>query len=167
MSVGLQEGFMAGPADTILVGVAAGDDVPELEALFREAIVARYPADRGQPDWRADFPGWIASPEYTVFTARKAGTLVGFAVAKAERVEDQDFMAAPMCELVYLAVAQPVRASGVGTALYEEVLGWCRDEGLPRIRAVAHAWEPELMRFLERRGHQPTVVITDLNKLPR
>jgi GNAT superfamily N-acetyltransferase len=158
---------MAGPADFVTVDVAAADDVAELEALFRDAIVARYPSDRALPDWRADFPGWIASPEYVVFKARKGDSLVGFAVAKAERVEDQDFMAAPLCELVYLAVAQHVRASGVGTALYEEVLGWCREEGLPKIRAVAHAWEPELMSFLERRGHRPTVVITDLTSLPR
>ncbi len=146
----------------VSVDRAAAADVPALERLFEEAVVRRYPPGRGPADWKPDFARWIASADYAVFAARSAGKLVGFALAKAERAESQDFLAPPFGELVYLAIEEPAELTGAGTALYEAVLDWCKKEGLPQLRATAHGWDAGLVRFLERRGHRRSVVVSDL-----
>lgn len=55
-----------------------------------------------------------------LFVAEKAGVVIGFAVGK---------VVGDLAELESIAVDVRMRRGGVGSALCEAVIGWCRGEG--------------------------------------
>lgn len=81
--------------------------------------------ERQHPDWRADqrraVESVCADSAHAVWVAERAGDVVGFAAA-GERE-------ASLGEIVMIAVDPAHQRAGIGAALTQVALDWCREQG--------------------------------------
>jgi [ribosomal protein S18]-alanine N-acetyltransferase len=99
---------------------ARPEDVPSVVTLERSVAEApHWPEDEYR---RVVSSGKGASVSRCLFVAEKEGFLLGFAVGSV-------IAAVGQAELESVAVLAEGRRSGVGTALCDAVVAWCREAG--------------------------------------
>jgi GNAT superfamily N-acetyltransferase len=124
------------------------EDMAEVEAMHRRAARARASGDgwiahQPEPDTTADIPLWYAG----FWVAEQGGTVVGMVGVRTDFLpgvapprhdwHERDDIA----ELRRLRVAPEARRQGIGAALTNAVIDWCRANG--RTTLYLHTTSPQ------------------------
>jgi GNAT superfamily N-acetyltransferase len=136
---------------------AAVDDVPRLVELARIGI-AELTSTRGGEMWRRrearaepveeSITTALGSPDHLVLAGTIDGTLIGYAIAHVERLRTGERLG--VVEDIY--VEAEARSVGVGEALMDEVLVWCRERGCIGVDSLALPGNRQTKNFFESFG---------------
>lgn len=168
----------------ICIVKAGADRVDDLEPLARSLHAHHLTVDpaipgippRDEDGWwairRGRYAAWLAEPDAFALLAEPDnaepdadGAPVGYAVVSIHDADDSHRTGERFAELQSLAVLDGNRGEGVGTALLQRVYGELRDLGIEELAIGVLATNHDAMRFYEREGFKPWVVIT-LGKVP-
>ncbi len=144
--------------------VATDDDVPQLAALARLAIVELTPmkggdvwADRearGEPV-EAGFKAALADPDTRVLCGTIDGAVIGYAVVRVERLRDGGRLGV----LDDIFVEVDGREVGVGEAMVNDVIDWCREAGCIGIDSFALPGNRATKNFFETFGFTARMLV--------
>ncbi|MCH3943807.1 MAG: GNAT family N-acetyltransferase [Atopobiaceae bacterium] len=145
---------------------AREDDIPRLGELLVQVAAVHH---AGRPDlFRAgarkysddELAGMLGDESRPIFVAvDEQGVVAGYAFCVSQRHE-RDHVLADVRTLYVddLCVDARLRGSGVGTALYEHVLGYAREGGYHNVTLNVWSCNPAALRFYEARGLTPQKV---------
>jgi L-amino acid N-acyltransferase YncA len=144
--------------------LATPEDVPRLAELAAESVAEQAEARGGaiwsQREARAlpadeSLRSALGDPSQLVLAGTIDGAVVGYAVVAQERLRTgallgvlRDIYVEPQC-----------REVGVGEALVDEVIGWCRSAGCVGIDALALPGNRETKNFFESFGFTARALI--------
>ncbi|HEX6419558.1 MAG TPA: GNAT family N-acetyltransferase [Acidimicrobiales bacterium] len=130
------------PAPRESARTAAAADIPELAAMVVAASEEKraqkggavwYRRERRQGDPAARLAGALDAADHEVAAGTLDDTVVGYAVARVEHLADGGLLG--VVEDLY--VDPQARAVGVGEALMDHVLAWCRARGCFGVDSLA------------------------------
>jgi ribosomal protein S18 acetylase RimI-like enzyme len=153
-------------ARAFIIRPAAPDDLPALGRLGALLMRAHHAFDarRFLPPGEDPEGGYawflgtqLADEDVTVLVAEQDGRILGYAYAGVEPLSWKDLRDA--CGFLHdLVVAPGDRRQGVGSALLDEIVGWLRGKGLPRMVLSTAEQNGEAQRLFARRGFRRTMV---------
>jgi ribosomal protein S18 acetylase RimI-like enzyme len=159
-------------ADDVDIGVvAAPAELDALEPLWvalhrhHRTVVPSVAmlVDDDAASWtrrRALYRDWLATGDALVLVARRAGTPVGYAVARLRDGPDDTFaVGARYAELYSLSVAPEARGGGVGTALMDALDEHLSGLGIADLSIAVMAGNEAALRFYRRRGLVPVELV--------
>lgn len=117
-----------------------------LEPGFAEALAAR--------GW-AVFAGTLDPADAARGPGEQKPVVVGYAVVRTEELRDRTRLA--VIEDLYVEAG--ARGVGVGEALMEVVLAWCRSEGCAGVDALALPGAREVKNFFESAGFSARLLV--------
>ena len=136
---------------------ATAADVERLASLAAEAV-AEQEGDRGGAIWsvresravpgEASLSADIDDEDVLVLAGTIDDVVVGFAVVRVEALRDGRTLGV----LSDIYVEREARAVGVGEALVDRVIDWCRERGCAGIDALALPGNRESKNFFETFG---------------
>lgn len=143
---------------------ATDDDVPRLAELVREAVEEQAEA-RGGPVWAqrearaapADdsLRAAVADPDQLVLAGTIDDAVLGYAVARTERLRDGSLLG--IISDVY--VEEGAREIGLGEVLVDQVVAWCSERGCRGIDALALPGNRQTKNFFESFGFTARAII--------
>ena len=99
-----------------------------------------------------------AEPLDFSFVSEAEGEIIGFVLAR------MSYLGAPftgeVCVIHGMVVAPEYQRLGIGSALIDELLSYCYDEGVNTARAFVEDTDKRLKRFVERLGFHRSPVIS-------
>lgn len=137
--------------------LATASDVPRLAELTAEAVSEQAEGRGGfiwsQREARAlpadeSLAAAIDDPEHVVLAGTIESTIVGYAVARLERLRTGALLGV----VTDIYVEHGARAVGVGEALMDQVVDWCMAAGCVGIDALALPGNRETKNFFETFG---------------
>jgi len=133
-------------ADVERVAELAEQAVAELTATKGGAVWARREARR-QPYTESLCADLVASDHHVV-VGEILGAIVGYAVVRVEALRDGGALG--VIDDIY--VEPEARGIGLGEALMDAIVAWCRDQGCIGIDGLALPGNRETKNFFERFG---------------
>jgi GNAT superfamily N-acetyltransferase len=136
---------------------AAADDLPAIASLVADAAAEKaeqkggaiwYRRERPSAPAEARLASALASPDDEVAVGTLDGTVLGYATARIERLADGGLLGV----LDELYVEPGARELGLGEALMDHVLAWCRDRGCFGIDSLALPGDRSTKNFFESFG---------------
>jgi GNAT superfamily N-acetyltransferase len=144
--------------------LATDADLPQLSAMAAEAV-AEQAASRGGAVWsrrearpvpaEPSLRAALADPGRLVLVGTVESTVVGYAVAHVEALRDGERLGV-IDDVFVLAGAREV---GVGEALVESVLTWCREQGCRGVDALALPGNRHTKNFFESFGFTARAIV--------
>ncbi|HEX6423378.1 MAG TPA: GNAT family N-acetyltransferase [Acidimicrobiales bacterium] len=104
--------------------------------------------ERRQDDPEAGLAAALAAPDLEVAAGTLDGTLVGYGVARVERLGDGGLLGV----IDDLYVDPGARAVGIGEALMDHLLAWCRARGCFGVDSLALPGDRHTKNFFESFG---------------
>jgi GNAT superfamily N-acetyltransferase len=104
--------------------------------------------ERRQGDAAAAVRAALEAADQELAVGTLDGTVIGYAVARVERLADGGLLG--VVDDIY--VDPGARAVGVGEALMDHVLGWCRDQGCFGVDSLALPGDRATKNFFESFG---------------
>lgn len=136
----------ASPEDLASVAALRAEALSELSQLrggllyaAREAIALPEPVEPGRPLWVGELDGVV----------------VGYTAARTDSLPDGGRLG--IIEAVYVTPA--CRAVGVGEAMIELAIAWCRDQGCSGVDAVALPGGRATKNFFEESGFSARLLV--------
>jgi GNAT superfamily N-acetyltransferase len=136
---------------------ATAEDLPTIAKLAAEAAEEKA-AQKGGAVWsrrerraepvEADLASALDSPDHEVAVGTLDGTVLGYAAARVERLGDGGLLGI----LDDLYVEPGARELGVGEALMDHVVAWCRAAGCFGIDSLALPGDRSTKNFFESFG---------------
>ena len=121
------------------------DDVDSIYELNRTQMGYEYPLD----DTRENLARLLADDRHRIFVAVIDNAVVGYVHAN-----DYDLLyAPPMKNIMGIAVAEPFKRMGAGTALLTAVEQWARESGAAGVRLVSGAGRTGAHEFYRSLGY--------------
>ena len=163
---------MPGAPAGVRIGRAGPERVADLEPLARALHRHHVRVDPGIPGvpprdedgwWRvraARYREWLADPASILLLAEDGTTAVGYALVTVHGEDDSHRTRERFAELQSLAVLEDRRGDGIGTALLHQVYREVRAAGMTEMVIGVLATNAPAMRFYEREGFRPWVVLT-------
>lgn len=145
------------PAPDEAARPATETDLGALAAMAAEAAVEKRAQKGGELWWRrerhrgpaaADLAALLALPDHEVAVGTIDGAAVGYGVVRRERLVDGGLLG--VIEDIY--VDPGARAVGVGEALMEHLLAWCRAQGCFGVDSLALPGDRATKNFFESFG---------------
>jgi len=145
------------PAPEEAARSATAADLDALAALVDEAAAEKRSQKGGELWWRrerrqghaaADLAALLGSPDHEVAVGTIDGAAVGYGVVRRERLADGGQLG--VIEDIY--VDPGARAVGVGEALMEHLLAWCRGQGCFGVDSLALPGDRSTKNFFESFG---------------
>ena len=145
------------PAPEEAARSATAADLDALAALVDEAAAEKRSQKGGELWWRrerreghagADVAALLSSPDHEVAVGTIDGAAVGYGVVRRERLADGGLLG--VIEDIY--VDPGARAVGVGEALMEHLLAWCREQGCFGVDSLALPGDRSTKNFFESFG---------------
>jgi GNAT superfamily N-acetyltransferase len=145
------------PAPEEAARPARADDLPAVVELAAAAAAEKREQKGGALWWRrerrpgdpaADLAAMVASPDHEVAVGTLDGTVVGYGVVRRETLPDGGVLG--VIEDIY--VDPGARAVGVGEALMDHLLGWCRARGCFGVDSLALPGDRVTKNFFESFG---------------
>lgn len=143
---------------------ATEDDVPRLAELVREAIEEQREA-RGGPVWAVresrpvpadgSLQAAVADPDHLVLAGTVDDAVLGYAVARTERLRDGSLLG--IIDDVY--VEPEAREIGLGEVLVDDVIAWCAERGCRGIDALALPGNRQTKNFFESFGFTARAIV--------
>ncbi|MBK9178224.1 MAG: GNAT family N-acetyltransferase [Acidimicrobiales bacterium] len=143
---------------------ATPDDLDRLAALA-EAGRAELAPTRGGAVWAAreararpverSLASAITDPDQLAAVGTIDGTVVGYAVTRLEQLQDGTTLGV----IDDLFVEPGAREVGVGEALIDEVIAWCRDRGCRGIDGLALPGNRDTKNFFETFGFTARAIV--------
>jgi GNAT superfamily N-acetyltransferase len=141
---------------------AVVDDLSRLAELILQARGELGPTRGGgvfltreaRPD-RPDLSAGIDDPDRAVWSGTIDGFVVGYASAHDEELEDGSRLGV----IDSLFVEPEARSVGVGEALVNQVLDWCRDRGCAGVDATALPGNRATKNFFEESGFTARLLV--------
>jgi GNAT superfamily N-acetyltransferase len=136
---------------------ATGDDVAAVAAMVGAAGAEKREQRGGELWWRrerrqghrvAALDDLVASADHEVAVGTLDGTPIGYGVARVERLADGGLLG--VVEDIW--VDPEARAVGVGEALMDHLLGWCRERGCFGVDSLALPGDRATKNFFESFG---------------
>lgn len=137
---------------------AAGDADLDRLAELAEAAIAELSEQRGGAMWRRrearaepvrpSLAAAIADPDQRVLAGCIDGTVVGYAVARLERLRDGGLLGV----VDDLYVEPGARDVSVGEAMMDDLLAWCEERGCMGVDSLALPGTRQTKNFFERYG---------------
>ncbi len=151
---------------------ATTGDVPRLAELAREAI-AELAVQRGGEVWRRrearsepieeGFRRTLDCEDHRVLAGTLDGVVVGYAVAHVERLGDGSSHG--VIDDIY--VEAPAREVGLGEALMDDLVAWCRSQGCTGMDAMALPGDRSTKNFFEEQGFTARKLVMYHSLTPR
>ena len=129
--------------DLAAMVVAAGE-----EKRAQKGGAVWYRRERRQGDPAALLAAALDAPDHEVAAGTLDGAVVGYAVARVERLADGGLLGV----VDDLYVEPGARAVGVGEALMDHVLAWCRARGCFGVDSLALPGDRQTKNFFESFG---------------
>ena len=136
---------------------ATEEDVPQVAQLARDAIGELAPL-RGGAVWRAresrqepledGLRSLLADPDARVLAGTIDGVILGYAVARVERLPDGSSLGV----IDDLYVEAGAREVGLGEAMMEDLVSWCTERGCFGMDAIALPGDRSTKNFFEESG---------------
>jgi GNAT superfamily N-acetyltransferase len=136
---------------------ATAEDLPTIAKLAAEAAEEKA-AQKGGAVWsrrerraepvEADLASALDSPDHEVAVGTLDGTVLGYAAARVERLGDGGLLGV----LDDLYVESGARELGVGEALMDHAVAWCRAAGCFGIDSLALPGDRSTKNFFESFG---------------
>ena len=143
---------------------ATDDDLPRLAELARLAIAELYPMKggdvfvareaRGEP-LEASFKADLADPDVHVVCGTIDGAVIGYAVVRRETLADGGRLGV----LSDIFVEAEAREVGVGEALVDDVVDWCRAADCIGIDSYALPGNRSTKNFFETFGFTARTIV--------
>ncbi len=141
---------------------AVAEDLPRLAELTGQAREELGPTRGGgvflvreaRPD-RPDLSAGIEDPDRAVWSGTIDGFVVGYAAAHAEELHDGSRLGV----IDSLFVEPEARSVGVGEALINLALDWCRSRGCTGVDAVALPGNRATKNFFEESGFTARLLV--------
>lgn len=143
---------------------ATDADLPRLAELVREAVEEQAEA-RGGPVWAqrearevpADdsLRAALADPDQLVLAGTIDDAVLGYAVARTERLRDGSLLG--IISDVY--VEHGAREIGLGEVLVDRIVAWCTDRGCRGIDALALPGNRSTKNFFESFGFTARAIV--------
>jgi len=143
---------------------AIEDDLPRLAELARLAIAELTPMKggdvwaardgRGEP-LEASLKAALADPDTRVLCGTIDDAVIGYAVVRRERLRDGDRLGV----LDDIFVEPEAREVGVGEALVNDVIAWCRDADCVGIDSSALPGNRSTKNFFETFGFTARMIV--------
>ncbi|HUF32375.1 MAG TPA: GNAT family N-acetyltransferase [Acidimicrobiales bacterium] len=144
--------------------LATRDDVARLADLVVEAI-AEQATGRGGPVWSqreargvpaaASLEEAVADPDRFVVVGTINDVVVGFAAAHVEELRNAELLGV----VTDIYTEADARGVGVGEAMINEVLDWCRGRGCSGVDALALPGNRSTKNFFETFGFTARAII--------
>ena len=155
------------------------DRLPDVEHLTRALHEHHQTVDPGIPGipprdvdawWairRDRYESWLIEPDTFVLVAEEEGAQrpIGYALVTFHDADDSHTAGTRFAELQSFVVEPARRGIGVGTGLLHEVYRQVRRRGVGEMVIGVLATNEPAMRFYEREGFRPWVILT-LGKVP-
>jgi len=145
------------PAPHEAARTATGADLPALEALVVAAADEKH-AQKGGPLWfrrerrqgdaGAGLKAALSSPDHEVVAGTLDGTVIGYGLVRAELLDDGSLLG--VVDDIY--VDPGGRAVGIGEALMNHMLDWCRARGCFGVDSLALPGDRHTKNFFESFG---------------
>ncbi|MBN2205374.1 MAG: GNAT family N-acetyltransferase [Thermoleophilia bacterium] len=145
------------PAPLEAARTATEADVPALTALVA-AAAAEKRAQKGGPLWfrrerrqgdpQAELTSALTTPGKEVAAGTFDGTVVGYGIVRSERLTDGSLLG--VIDDIYVDPA--ARAVGIGEALMNHLLDWCRAQGCFGVDSLALPGDRHTKNFFESFG---------------
>lgn len=135
-------------------------DLADLEwlVLLNRRVIAELAPSRGGAIWKARearqepiedaFRALLADPQATVRVGTIDDVVIGYAVARSEKLADGSVLGV----VDDIFVEEGARGIGVGEAMMDQVVAWCRDLGCIGIDAMALPGHRQTKNFFEDNG---------------
>jgi GNAT superfamily N-acetyltransferase len=145
------------PAPEEAARPARADDVPAVADLAMAAAAEKREQKGGALWWRrerrpgdpaTDLAAMMASPDHEVAVGTLDGTVIGYGVVRRDRLPDGGLLG--VLEDIY--VDPGARAVGIGEALMDHLLCWCRDQGCFGMDSLALPGDRATKNFFESFG---------------
>jgi GNAT superfamily N-acetyltransferase len=135
---------VAGDLDAVAALAAAAAD----EKREQKGGPLWWRRERRQGDVAAGVRAALEAADHELAVGTLDGTVIGYAVARVERLADGGLLG--VVEDIY--VDPGARAVGVGEALMDHVLAWCRDRGCFGVDSLALPGDRATKNFFESFG---------------
>lgn len=135
---------VAGDLDAVAALAAAAAD----EKREQKGGPLWWRRERRQGDVAAGVGAALEAADHELAVGTLDGTVIGYAVARVERLADGGLLG--VVEDIY--VDPGARAVGVGEALMDHVLAWCRDRGCFGVDSLALPGDRATKNFFESFG---------------
>jgi GNAT superfamily N-acetyltransferase len=135
---------VAGDLDAVAALAAAAAD----EKRDQKGGPLWWRRERRQGDVAAGVRAALEAADHELAVGTLDGTVIGYAVARVERLADGGLLG--VVEDIY--VDPGARAVGVGEALMDHVLAWCRDRGCFGVDSLALPGDRATKNFFESFG---------------
>jgi GNAT superfamily N-acetyltransferase len=136
---------------------ATAGDLPVIEALVAAASEEKR-AQKGGPLWfrrerrqgdpAAGLAAALASPTHELVAGTFDGAVVGYGLVRAERLDDGGLLG--VIDDIY--VDPGARAVGVGEAVMDHLVAWCRAQGCFGVDSLALPGDRQTKNFFESFG---------------
>jgi GNAT superfamily N-acetyltransferase len=143
---------------------ATADDVPRLALLTSEAVAEQIDA-RGGRVWAArearavpadaSLRAALDDPRQLVVVGTIDGVVVGYAAAHLDSLRDGEALG--VVDDIY--VEEGARGVGVGEAMIDDVLAWCRQHGCTGVDALALPGNRHTKNFFETFGFTARAIV--------
>jgi GNAT superfamily N-acetyltransferase len=146
-----------GPAATEGCRPATADDLERLAELAAAAVLELRSGRGGEvwsraearrPPYAERFGEELASSDHRVLVGTLDGTVLGYGVARLERLRDGGLLGV----VTDLYVEPAARAVGIGELTMEELVEWCRDQGCFGVDSLALPGDRHTKNFFESFG---------------
>jgi GNAT superfamily N-acetyltransferase len=144
--------------------LATPDDVHRMAQLASEAITEQVDA-RGGAVWsvrearalpaEASLADAVADPDVLVLVGTIDDVVIAYAVARVEELRDGSFLGV----VTDIYTEPEARAIGVGEAMIDEVILWCRGRGCRGIDALALPGNRNTKNFFETFGFTARAIV--------
>lgn len=147
-----------------MVRKAEKSDLPQIAAIFRQLHahhVRIRPESFRMPrnEWFSERIGALLDDgETTVFVVGNGGDLNGYAAVKIMTFDSVERIPRKVCYIDCFAVAEGARRKGFGTALFDGVKAFARENGCGSVRLGVSAFNEDAVRFYEKMGLVPRTV---------
>lgn len=145
------------PAPHEAARTATAADLPTIEALVAAASEEKR-AQKGGPLWfrrerrqgdpGAELAAALASPMNEVAAGTLDGTVVGYGLVRTERLADGSLLGV----IDDIFVDPGARAVGIGEAVMDHLLAWCRAQGCFGVDSLALPGDRQTKNFFESFG---------------
>lgn len=132
-----------------------------------ETTIPMQPPEVSWPIRRALYASMLAEPGAFALLATRDGVDVGYCVVHVHHGPDDTWVTGDVAEVESLAVAAEERGSGIGTLLLDRVDAELAEAGIVDLQIAVVAANADALRFYQRRGLAPRLVMLSNFGRPR
>jgi GNAT superfamily N-acetyltransferase len=132
-----------------------------------ETTIPMQPPETSWPVRRGLYTRLLAEPGAFALLASRDGQDVGYCVVHVHPGPDDTWVTGDVAEVESLAVAAEERGSGIGTQLLDRVDAELAAAGIADLQITVVAANADALRFYERRGLRPRIVMLSNFGRPR